>query len=57
MYTAKNHLALVCRKEKKHVHIIDNEYDTNNLFIYSLVRNNSNKSWFKYVIVIFKIPK
>ncbi|KAF0682204.1 Uncharacterized protein FWK35_00039309, partial [Aphis craccivora] len=50
----KNHFASVCRKEKKHVHIIDSECDTNNLFIHSLVSNNSNKSWFKNVIVSFR---
>lgn len=52
--TGKNHFASVCRKEKKHVHIVDSECDTNNLFIHSLISSDSNKSWFKDVIVSFK---
>lgn len=40
----KNHFASVCRKEKKHVHIVDSECDTNNLFIHSLISSDSNKS-------------
>lgn len=52
--TGKNHFASVCRKEKKHDHIVNSECETNNLFIHSLVSSDSNKSWFKDVIVSFK---
>lgn len=52
--TGKNHFASICRKEKKYVHIVDSEFETNNLFIHFLVSNDNHKSWFKNVIVSLK---